>query len=653
MAFRRIALLWLLLALAWSAAAGERRVALVIGNGAYGASGALRNPPHDAADLAEALEGLGFEVTLGLDEDRLRMLDLIDAFADAAQGADAALFYYAGHGLQIDAHNYLVPVDAVLRSADDVSAQTVRLDTIAKRLEGAPGTKLIFLDACRDNPLAGLSSPAGEGARPGLARVGDAAGFLFAFATQPDNVAEDGAGRNSPFAAAMLSHINTPGQDIASTMISVRKDVLAMTGGQQIPWENSSLTQQFQFAPGTETASPETMLWQVAVSTRDPALAQLYLERYPEGAHVADLGSLVQVAAAPDETGTAVRTLPSASMAPEETLWELARRMRMRPLVEIYLRQNPSGHFADEARRLLASLPDDREEEEDEPPELSCERLATHPRDATANVAGVLFATLTTQADRAIQACEAAVGARPQSPHYKALLARALAAAGRRDEAIARYRDAAERGDLRAMTSLGLILETGDGLPRDPAAAAALYARAAERGSPDGAINLAVMLINGAGVAHNPDRAVALLAEASREGSALATYNLGVLAQQGLAGAPAAALDRFRAAAELGEPRGYLAAAILLDEGRGVTKDPVSAADMLLRGIAADSGESIESLSTQATKWSHETIHALQIRLQATEFYDGKLDGRNGPKLLAALSGWRKGGYMAASTHSP
>lgn len=651
MILRRLALLCLLLALAWGAAAGDRRVALVIGNGAYGASGALRNPPHDAADMAEALEALGFEVTLGLDLDRRRMLALIDAFAEAAQGADAALFYYAGHGLQIDARNYLVPVDAVLRSVDDVSTQTVRLDTIAARLAAAPGTKLIFLDACRDNPLAGLGLPGGAGARPGLARVGDAAGFLFAFATQPDNVAEDGAGRNSPFAAALLSHINTPGQDIASTMISVRKDVLAATGGQQVPWENSSLTRQFQFAPGAETASPETLLWQVAVSTRDPTLARLYLERYPEGAHVADLGGLVQLAAAGDDAGTAVRALPAASPAPEETLWDLARRMRLRPLVEIYLRQNPSGRFADEARRLLASLPDDRQEEES--PELLCERLATHPRDATANVAGVLLATLAIQADRAIQACAAAVAARPQSPHYVALLARALAAAGRRDDAIARYRDAAERGDLRAMTSLGLILEMGDGLPRDPAAAAALYARAADRGSPDGAINLAVMLITGAGVPRDPDRAVALLAQASAAGSALATYNLGVLAQQGLAGPPAAALDRFRAAADLGEPRGYLAAAILLDEGRGVAPDPASAADMLLQGVAADSGESANALSARADPWSRETIRALQARLQAAGFYAGQLDGRPGPKLAAALAAWRKGGYLTASTGLP
>jgi hypothetical protein len=648
----RIALVALALALAGPAGAvEERRVALVIGNGAYAALGPLRNPVNDAADVAAALESLGFEVRLGLDVGRDEMLALIDAHAEASEAADASLFYYAGHGFQVAARNYLVPVDAALRGAADVPAQTVRLDDVLEPLAASDATKLVFLDACRDNPLQGTGSPAEEVVESGLARVGDAAGFLIAFSTQPDNVAEDGAGRNSPFTKALLSHMTAPGRDIASTMISVRKDVLAATGGLQIPWENSSLTEEFQFAPGDETASPETLLWQVAASGQDPALLRIYLERYPEGAHVADVRALldkVQIAALPDAGDTVTRALPGTGAVAEETMWDLARRMRLRPLVEIYLHQHPQGRFADEARRLLAALPN--VEEEAASPELLCERLATHPRDATANTAGVPLSQLATNAELAIDACTRAAAARPQSPHFTALLARAFAAAGRLDEAVEHYRDAAARGDLRAAVSLGLMTETGDGVPRDLAAAAALYERAAERGFPDGAINLAVMLINGEGVARDVDRAKALLSEAADAGSPIATFNLGVLALERLPDDADAALAYFQSAAALGEPRGYVAAARLLDKGVGVARDPASAADMLLRGAASDAGQAVEQLTTQAENWSPDTIRAAQTRLADAGFYDGAADGVSGPRFAAALGRWRGGGLLGPAS---
>ena len=117
---------------------------------------------------------------------------------------------------------------------------------------------------------------------------------MIAFATQPDNVAYDGAGRNSPFARALLGHVAAPGIDVSSMMIAVRRDVIAATGGAQIPWENSSLTRQFYFAGETAgDSSPEALLWRLAGGERDPALLSIYLERYPDGAHVADVRTLL------------------------------------------------------------------------------------------------------------------------------------------------------------------------------------------------------------------------------------------------------------------------------------------------------------------------------------------------------------------------
>jgi TPR repeat protein len=270
-----------------------------------------------------------------------------------------------------------------------------------------------------------------------------------------------------------------------------------------------------------------------------------------------------------------------------------------------------------------------------------CAQLATHPRDATANMAGVDLETLTHNAGQAIAACSQAATDHPEVAHYMALLARAKAADGHLDEAIGLYRKAADAGDARAMVSLGLLLESGDHAPKDIPTAYALYEKAAARGSADGAINLAVALLSGKGIEKDAARAEKLLRSAAQGGSAIATYNLGVLAEEGVAGKPADALDLFKQTAGLGDPRGFLAAAILLDEGRGAPKDPGGAADQLLRGVAADSGESLNQLTTKSSSWSQDTIKAVQARLKAAGYYSSAIDGKAGPDLAPALKQWR------------
>ena len=147
--------------------------------------------------------------------------------------------------------------------------------------------------------------------------------------------------------------------------------------------------------------------------------------------------------------------------------------------------------------------------------------------------------------------------------------------------------------------------------------------------------------MGGKGVEKNVARATALLRSASQGGSAIATYDLGVLAQQGVAGKPADALELFRQSARLGDPRGYLASAILLDEGRSVQKDPDGAAEELLRGVAADDGAAFNQLTARASSWSPETIRAVQTRLRGAGYYAGLVDGRGGPPLGPALKQWR------------
>ncbi|MCX7561220.1 caspase family protein [Sulfitobacter sp. F26204] len=613
----------------------ERRVALVIGNSAYEQITSLDNPGNDATDMSVALEGLGFDVFYGLDVTEEEMTGLADKFARAIETADVALFYYAGHGFQVAGQNFLVPVDARIATPADVNDQTIRLNDILEQMEQAPGIKFVFLDACRNDPFEGAVNSVSEG----LARIGNARDFMISFATQPDNVAYDGTGRNSFFTTALLSHIYTPGLDISDLMISVRKDVLAATGGRQIPWENSSLTRQFRFDPRPDTGSAETLLWQVAVNAGDPQLMELYAERYPQGTHVAEVLAFLDPSLAGSNLSRDYS--PQERDAQEERLWQLARRSRMRPLVEFYMKKYPKGVYIADASRLIATLP----AEDDARAGQLCERLATHPRDATAMTSGVPFHKLQENAFSAMQACLAATKENPELPHYTALLARASVAAGDLEQAIRLYREAATRGDLRAMVSLGLMTESGRGVPASQIEALRLYQRAASLGSPDAKINLAVALFEGQGLEKNEERAVELLKEAADLGSAIATFNLGVLSRDGATGDPSDALGYFKRAIKAGEPRAYVASAIILDEGRVVPRNPDHAANMLLRGAAEDSGQSIQQMTENTADWSRETIAAVQERLKAAGFYTSTIDGRSGPNFVAALEAWRNGGF--------
>ncbi len=616
-------------------AAAAQRVALVIGNAAYPHIPALDNPVNDANDMTAALKGLGFEVFVGIDLDRKGMQALITRFRSELRDSEVALFYYAGHAFQVSFNNYLLPVDFRVTAPERAVEQTVALDDVLSVLGEAPGLKIVLLDACGDNPLRL------PGTAPGLALVGSATDFLIAYATRPNAVAYDGEGRNGTFTGALLSHIHTPEQDISEMMSAVRKDVVAQTGGQQVPWEISALTRRFRFNDGPPTVAPETLFYQVAVRAADPTLMRMYLQRYPDGSHVGEV--MAMLASDSGAAATAQRSLNSDHEAGEQ-LWQLAQRTRLRQLFQTYLQFHADGPHAAEAQRMLDELPAE--------PELSaakrCEALATHPRDGTETTPGVPFELLAQNAVEAMRACEEAAELDPRQPRYLALLARASAAAGLRDRAVNLYQAAAERGDLRAMISLALLKENGDGVEKDPAGAMALYERAAAGGSADAAINLAVSLLEEDRGTEERERGIALLQKASEAGSAIATFNLGVLAQQGEFGGPGDAVALFERAAREGEPRAYRAAAVLLDEGRGTPRNAARASAQLLLGVASDDGSLLHELTKEAENWHPETLAALQQRLARAGLFSGIPDGSVGPALVQALQAWRTGGFNSS-----
>ncbi|MFA6155392.1 caspase domain-containing protein [Mesorhizobium sp.] len=255
----------------------QRRVALVIGNGTYAEAGTLANPVNDALDIADKLRSIGFEVIEGNDLGKRELERGIGEFSDALEGAGVGLFYYAGHGLQVDGRNYIVPVDARLDMPVKLQLEAVPIDEVLDIMEQQTTVSLVFLDACRNNPFARSLSRAATTrsatALAGLAQFDSTRGSFIAFSTAPGAVAMDGTGRNSPFAAALLRHIAEPGQSINDMMIAVRRDVVSQTREAQRPWEQGSLLERFEFVPGGEPLPPK------AVAAPAPASQVAALER--------------------------------------------------------------------------------------------------------------------------------------------------------------------------------------------------------------------------------------------------------------------------------------------------------------------------------------------------------------------------------------
>jgi TPR repeat protein len=191
------------------------------------------------------------------------------------------------------------------------------------------------------------------------------------------------------------------------------------------------------------------------------------------------------------------------------------------------------------------------------------------------------------------------------------------------------------------MVSLGTLMEFGDHVPKDVKGAYAWYEKAAARNNADGAVNLGVALVNGATVEKDVPRAFALFRKASQLGSARATFDLAKLISDGVGGKPSEALDLFKQAASLGFPDAHRAAALLLDVGKGVTKDAAGAADEMLRCVLADGRECVTELTGKAQIWSPESVKAIQSKLKTAGYYTGPIDGKSGPALSPALEKWR------------
>jgi len=244
------------------------KTALVIGNGAYRAMPSLRNPANDANLIANKLAALGFEVVRVIDGDRRAFREGLTQFGRLSEGADVALVFYAGHGVQVNGQNWLLPVDAEIEASTDLPAQALKANDLLEIMEiSGARLKLVFFDACRNNPLPRSMS---RGAANGLARLeANAAGMMIAFATSPGDVALDGSSDNSPFTEALARLIGTPDLEVRHLMGKVRESVYATTGERQLPWLNEALIGEFYFGGRSGDSPPVTA--EVQDLTQQPA----------------------------------------------------------------------------------------------------------------------------------------------------------------------------------------------------------------------------------------------------------------------------------------------------------------------------------------------------------------------------------------------
>ncbi|MFB2549815.1 caspase family protein [Ensifer soli] len=544
------------------AAGGESRaagrVALVIGNSNYQSAGLLRNPANDARAVGAALARLDFDVMLATDLGKSAFQTTLADFAEKSEGADLALIYYAGHAMELKGSNFLIPTDAKLSSDSRVAFETIDLDDVLSAVAYVKGLKIVLLDACRNNPfLEGMRLKGGNRAvSRGLAVPKEPDnGLLISYAAAAGTVASDGDGDHSPYAAALLKNMETPGLELAMMLRRVRADVKEATENRQTPFEYGSL--------------PDREVYLVPPAAGQPAPKA-------EGAEVSALSTAYPRAAAPQD-----------ACRDAGTHWAAIRDKNSKAFYEEHLSLFGACAFASLARAEMARLA----EESLAGAETACDRLAAGPDDPQriASVAGLDLAAVDPAA--AVPACKEATERFPGEARLFFQYGRSLAAGKDHPGALWQYRKAADLGSVAAMFAIGLQYDGGEGVGADPAEALAWYRKAAGLGHAMAMNNIGYFYDEGRGVAVDKAEAAVWYRRAADFGNALAMLNLGFLhAQgQGVARDDAAAMEWYRRSASLGNARAMNNIGYFYDEGRGVPVDKAAAADWYRR--AADLGD--------------------------------------------------------------
>jgi TPR repeat protein len=521
----------------------DKRVALIIGNGAYTQAPHLPNPGHDAQDVAAALKRIGFETIVGLDLDQASMQDAAIRFARAARTADVALFYYSGHAIQYGGVNYLMPIDALLHDEADLR-RMVRADEMLADLQQAKNLRILVLDSCRNNPLAEqlkrfIGSTRGIGIGRGLAPMESPDGTIISYATQAGRTADDGQGRNSPYTIAFLKHIADK-EDIATVFHRISSSVVDTSKGTQRPELSLSFFGEFYLNGRLE------------LTVRPPPVA------------------------------------PADPCAAAESHWKSAEAIGRVAVYKDHLAKFPNCPFAELAKARIESLEDKLVTVA--PPVSPAPLITSDDRNRElARLDKIALDSYKLAADRGDPSAQVDLGffysegrgGLPKDDHEAARL----------------YKLAADQGSARAQTNLGFFYSEGrGGLPKDDRQAARLYKLAAEQGDVLACANLGVFYRDGrGGLPQDDGEALRLFKLAADRGDASAQVNLGFFYSEGRGGLPKddrEAARLYKLAADQGSARAQTNLGFFYRDGRGgLPKDDREAAQ--LYKLAADQGDTL------------------------------------------------------------
>lgn len=523
----------------------ERRVALVIGNSEYRTIPTLKNPDRDAKDVANTFRLAGFDVFVAKDLTKLQFEEQFRSYLAAADGADLAVVYYSGHGVQIGGENFLIPVDASLTEAADMEVQAIKLDDVLQQLSSKSKVQMVILDACRNNPFPRkdywLRDQLIVTGGSGLAQVKGSVNTFIAFATEPGAVAYDGGGDLSPFSSAFSRRALTPDQEIRSVMAAVRRDVVRATGGKQVPWENSSLIDDVVLMRGaTPQAAPQTQGKATPEDTIHIGTAAKSIEsreiRVPVGVGPVPLkldfpaGDPVVSLSLANYPATGSLSLPDRPLSPDSNVKAgEVDQLRYEPQVgaaspvEVGF-QIRAGNASRVATMKVSPIVD------------PCDQGAGEPLDLQGVVPGRLPNEIGTDA---VEACEASVKTYPDVARFHYELGRALLATGKVDDARKAIQEAADKGHVRALYALGYIASSGMATTVDQAKANDLYAKAADKGDPYAMAAWGRALFNGAGTQQDTRKGLDLLLKAAAMGHVNAMNDLALIFKEGRNGIPA------------------------------------------------------------------------------------------------------------------
>jgi hypothetical protein len=341
-----LALAFLTITISGNAMSAERRVALVVGNAQYkNPSLVLTNPKNDSEDVAAALRDLGFEVVYASDVTKRDFDMSLAQFARMATGADAALFYYAGHALQFQGRNYLMPTDAELEDDVSIRYQMESIEDVRDALERTAGVKILILDACRNNPVAErlqrrvIGQGRSVNMSRGLARIDRAEGLVVSYATAADQIAMDGRGRNSPYTTALLKRLREPGLEIEMMFRRIAADVNSQTNGQQRPETYVSLISEFYIN------QKDRMVWD-GIKTADNAdVVRDFIEAYPHSPYVSEAQTRLRA------LDRAVREKQAAAQLAQREAAEAKEREDQRVRIAVLEREEKARADRDAAQK--------------------------------------------------------------------------------------------------------------------------------------------------------------------------------------------------------------------------------------------------------------------------------------------------------------